>query len=78
LVSHILTGDSELEYRHGISIGEIFSIMRISKEGLRQVRKAEQAYEKKLNSFQVNLVGVAERTVCTTSTPVTHYADRVP
>ena len=43
------------------SIGEIFSIIRMSKEGLRQLHKTEQAYEKKLNSFQVILVGVVER-----------------
>jgi hypothetical protein len=53
----ILTSDSklELEHPHGISIGETFGIMRISKEGLRQLLKTERAYEKKLNSFQVNL-----------------------
>jgi hypothetical protein len=35
----ILTGDSEPEHCHDISIGEAVRIMRISKEGLRQLHK---------------------------------------
>jgi hypothetical protein len=39
---------------------------------LRQLHKAEQEYEKKLNSLKVNLVGIVGRAACTTSTPATH------
>ncbi|KAI0281156.1 hypothetical protein BGY98DRAFT_932245 [Russula aff. rugulosa BPL654] len=52
----ILTGDSEPEHCHDISIGEAVRIMRISKEGLRQLHKDGTRICEKLNSLKVNLV----------------------